>query len=1101
MWGGTRRLILIATGFTISFTACGGGSGGGSGGGVQPPPPIEDFSINISPSSVTVAQNSTSSISVNVASENGFTGTVSITFSGLPAGVTTNPTSPFSVISGQSTSIVFGAAANASPGSSSISAQGTSGSLTHTSVLTMTVQSGVVQSLSKTTYLRTDSVAALDSPPGEPHRRHILFDPTGQRFFVANQAMNRVDVLSSTGDALLTSIDAPGATNIDLSADGGTLWIATSLEQILSVDTHSLQVQQRYPIAGLTPIPSVVFNRPTELVSTSGGELFVRLQQPSVAQSFLASWDPSTNTITNLTSAAPAVFQNGMGVMARSADYTHFFAGANDGSGEAVLFDANGNVLAGPKVLTKGNIVFAALSGNGSKVSVLAGATGNREVLLFDSQLNLLGNYAASNASSLLFSHDGQTLYVAEALGNGRVITALSASSLQIIGQVPDIAIGGVPSVVEDINASQLLCGLSNRGVSFIDASQFVVLGAPAPMFAPAPVAQPAEGANTGGTVIKLGGTNFAGPASIRFGPQSAVGVSVTSSTQMQITTPASATTGAMNLTGYFSNNWIVLAPSSFSFAPSVAKILPNASGNDGGHTVEIYGYGFGSDPSKITVTIGGQTAAVQSVATMPAVANSLALDSTYPFSLEQITVATPPGASGKADVVVQTPTGSISVAKGFQFLASSKTFANPSLYKFILYDSARQMLYLSATDHVDMFNLATQVFQSPLEPPPNGPPPDAALRGLALTPDGSQLVVADFGAQSVYLVNPDGVANNGTKVAVGGVAGYLNSGPARVAATSAQSVFVGMSGEGSSNSGCNGCLGQMNLLASPPTFQPAPQPEVSSIIGAPLLQSDFTGDTVYLAFHNSPGGPVAAWSATSPDTFQFSSANDSSTDLTAAADGTYFALLSNSMTEIRDAGLVLVSTPTSPELESIPQRVAVPGIALHPSGALVYQPFLDGPAPAAPPATGIHGGIDIRDAHNGKLRLRVQLPEPFAMLSTDIDGLHGNFLTTDEYGQRLFAVTSSGLTIVQLASVPLGIGTLAPATGSAVGGTAVTLRGSGFQSGTKVTLGGKATTVTFKDMNTLSLITPVVTAGPQQIVLTNPDGETVSLDAAFYAQ
>jgi len=42
-------------------------------------------------------------------------------------------------------------------------------------------------------------------------------------------------------------------------------------------------------------------------------------------------------------------------------------------------------------------------------------------------------------------------------------------------------------------------------------------------------------------------------------------------------------------------------------------------------------------------------------------------------------------------------------------------------------------------------------------------------------------------------------------------------------------------------------------------------------------------------------------------------------------------------------------------------------------------------------------------------------------------DGLHGGFLTTDENGQRLFALTTSGLAIVQLAGIPLGIGTLSP--------------------------------------------------------------------------
>jgi hypothetical protein len=193
-----------------------------------------------------------------------------------------------------------------------------------------------------------------------------------------------------------------------------------------------------------------------------------------------------------------------------------------------------------------------------------------------------------------------------------------------------------------------------------------------------------------------------------------------------------------VNLTTYFSNNWIALAPFAFSFSPSIVKILPNAVKNSGGDTIEIYGYGFGSDPSKVTVMIGGQAA----------------------------------------------------------------TFANPGLHKFVLFDSSRRQIFLTATDHVDVYDLSAQVFRNPIEPPPmslHRMPPSGVLRSH---PDRSQLIVANFGAQSVYLINPDGVANNGAKAPVGGVAGYLNSGPAMVAATSADTVFVGLSGEGTSTGG-----------------------------------------------------------------------------------------------------------------------------------------------------------------------------------------------------------------------------------------------------------------------------------------------------------
>ena len=125
----------------------------------------------------------------------------------------------------------------------------------------------------------------------------------------------------------------------------------------------------------------------------------------------------------------------------------------------------------------------------------------------------------------------------------------------------------------------------------------------------------------------------------------------------------------------------------------------------------------------------------------------------------------------------------------------------------------------------------------------------------------------------------------------------------------------------------------------------------------------------------------------------------------------------------------------------------------------------------------------------------------------TDVDALHGDFLTIDENGQRLFAITSldgspqnAALTVVQLASVPLAIGSVSSPTISAAGGTSLTIRGSGFQSRIKVAIGGKPATATLVDMNTLTVGSPAVTSGPQPLTITNTSGETVSLDAAVTA-
>lgn len=1098
---GVRSLSSFVILFGSALTGC-------SGGGSSPTPkpqvaaPSPDFSLSVSTSSVSVPQGSASPpVTVSITPQNGFSAAVQVSLSILPAGVTSNPAGPFSVSVNQNVFLLFGAASNAPPGQFNITANATSGSLSHSQSLTLAVQSFTPANLPRSAYVENDSAPAIDTPSGQPARRQIVYDSANQRFYVANTAMNRVEVFAAAASTLQSSLDAPGASSVDLSTDGQTLWVGTTTEQILAVSTNTLQVVARYSVPGLSPIPSAVFIRPTEVLALAGGQALVRLRQAAAGESLLALWNPSSNIFSNLTTLAPAVFQNGAGVVARSGDHTCVLAAANDSSSELALFSANGVLLAGPVAPVAGTISVAAANSDGSRFAINVTAGGTSQILLLDAKFNTLASYATSGASSLLFSADGQSLYAVEPYGNASVLSVLSATNLQKTGQIPDIAIQGMPTRIAELGVAPFVYGLGNRGVTYLDISQTSSLPSTVPTFASAPVSQPSEGPAVGGTALTLSGANFSSSPQVRFGATNPVAASSASSSQVQVTSPPSVAPGPVNLTAYFSDGWLALAPNAFSYGPKILRVLPNAGSSAGGDTVNVYGYGFGGNSGNVTATIGGQVATIVSVDTLPAIIGALGLDATFPFPLERVVLKTPPGAAGKADLSITSAGGSVTSAKAFQYLTSSQTYANAALHKFIVYEPSRQRLYLSATDHVDVFDLNTQNFVSAIEPPPNGPPPDAGLRGLAFTPDHSQLLVADFGAQNVYLISPDGAAYNGAAVNVGGVAGFSASGPARVAATSAQTVFVSLSGEGTSTGSCNNCLGQMNLLASPPAYQPAPQPEVNALTGAPLLQADTAGDTAYLAYGSAPGGPVGQWIAASPNAFSLSTALDLSTDLATSGDGTLFALRANNTSEIRAPSLALLSTSAAPEIENIPNRVAVPGVVLHPSGALIYEPFLDGPPPTAPLATGIHGGIDIRDAHNGQLRLRVYLPDPFAMLNTDIDGLHGGFLTTDEKGQRLFALTSRGLTIVQLANVPLGIGTLNPSIGAAAGGVSVTVRGSGFQTGLTATLGGKAATVVITDASTLTLTTPATYAGPQQLVLANTDGESVSLDAAYTAQ
>jgi hypothetical protein len=1072
-----------------------GCGGGGASSFVQPPPPpVADFSISIPSGPLTVNQGASSQpVVVTVNSLNGFSGTVQISLSGLPSGVTSNPVSPFGVAAGSSASVIFGAAASATTGNFTVMAQGSSGALSHSGSLSLTIQPAAAAALPRTTFVRTDSIAAADNSAGEPHHRHAVYDAARKQVFAANRAMNRVEVFSSIDLTRKAQLAVPAASSADLSADGATLWIGTVTNDAVAIDPQSLQIRARYTIPALAPVPNSAFDRPEELLAMANGNLMVRLRQASQSEALLALWNPISNSMVNLTSAEPQLFQNGLGAMARSGDHSRLVVAASDSSGELAVFDANGNAVSGPRGLGNGSIPLVAANADGSRIAVVLAANGGSQLFLLDGALNSVAGPLSSQVASMVFARDGSSLSVTQKLPGSGAITILDGRDLHVLGQVPDAAVEGNPSELEDADETGALFGLGNRGVVLVDASKPINLAGAAPIFSAAPMMQPSEGPSAGGTVTTVTGQNFSALTELNFGTQVATNPSVIGNTQIQVSSPPNVASGPSNVTAYFSNGWLALAPDAFSYGPQILQVLPNTAAKGGGDTIQIYGYGFGSDASKVTVKIAGASATVQKLDS----AAALGLASDYPFSLERVTLTVPAGGAGKADVVVSTPTGSATGTRALQYLQSVQSFAKPGFYRFILYDQKRQRLYLTNIEHLDVFDLASQQFLGTIQPP-GGPSLTSGLRGLSLTPDASQLIVADFGAQSVYLMDPD--TRTGSAIAVGGVAGFANSGPARVAATSTQTVFVGLSGEGGTTGGCSACLAQMNLAVSPPAIQPAPQPEVTAITGTPLVQGNAAGDHVFVVFGTAPGGPVASWSATVPNQFATANANSSAIDLGVSADGTSFATQNNATTEIRASDLSLAAVPALAEITQIPGRVIAPGLAMHPSGALLYQPFLTG----APGAAATRGGVDIFDARSGVLRLRVFLPE---QLLTDVDALHGSFLAVDETGARLFALTSSdgtaqnaAVTVVQLANVPLAIGTISPNAGSTAGGTALTIRGSGFQAGASAKLGGKPAAVVFKDGSTLTITTPALAGGPQQIIITNPDGESVQVDAAFVA-
>ena len=123
-------------------SACGGGKSTPSPSDPTPPLPSADFNLQVVTTTVPAQQNGIApEAEVKVTPTNGFTGTVTLTASGMPAGVSVVDIGVSKIPSGGSGygGLEFAASNAAAVGSSTITLTATSGALTHTATFTLQV--------------------------------------------------------------------------------------------------------------------------------------------------------------------------------------------------------------------------------------------------------------------------------------------------------------------------------------------------------------------------------------------------------------------------------------------------------------------------------------------------------------------------------------------------------------------------------------------------------------------------------------------------------------------------------------------------------------------------------------------------------------------------------------------------------------------------------------------------------------------------------------------------------------------------------------------------------------------------------------------------
>ena len=131
-----RCIAGILSLLVLLLSACGGVTSTPS----PPPelPPGADFSISLSTSSAsTEVGGQTSPVTVSVTGINGFNLSVGVAVYGIPEGIASSPTAPFSVAAGSSQQLTF--AAPAAAGTFTVTLLATNGALSHSATLTLTV--------------------------------------------------------------------------------------------------------------------------------------------------------------------------------------------------------------------------------------------------------------------------------------------------------------------------------------------------------------------------------------------------------------------------------------------------------------------------------------------------------------------------------------------------------------------------------------------------------------------------------------------------------------------------------------------------------------------------------------------------------------------------------------------------------------------------------------------------------------------------------------------------------------------------------------------------------------------------------------------------
>jgi hypothetical protein len=920
-------------------------------------------------------------VSLSATGTNGFSSQISVQVNGLPSGVSASPGNVV-LTPGNAQQVTLSAAANAAVSSSTVIFTGTSGALTHSTQLTLTVKAAPAPAPaalpSHTRYLRTDAAVPYF---GYLNMHWIVYTPGLARYFVTDPWSNHVFVVDGTTFQKIATLDVPGAYGIDDTSDHSKIYVGTQIGDVYSIDPAALAVTQRYPAAQIGPNGFAAYSA---LVLADGRLALLGGQGgiPSVdGYTSFALWSPTDNSITAYTPAACVPMGN-IGVFTRTPDRTKLVIASIDGDDTLCELD----ITTGTSIHTAGPgfIWRVTISPDGNLIILPTGPQYSGQAVVYDAhtlaqiaQFNVSGD--TSSSSGFFVSADSKTLFTP----SSTIVYAYDLSTGQQVGWLPNIDVpplagGGVVGPIsgpnfQAVDNTGLLVGPMEEGIGFVDSAAMRT-GALATQFTNGYLSPP-SGPVTGGTPTKWTDPNALGTLeAVYFGANKASSVSAASG-YINATSPPGLP-GPVDIYAFTTDGGMQLIPEGFSYGPWVVQATPDMATAEGGGVGVLYGYGFGpigpstTIPSGLEISVGGNPATI--LAYGPNAYGTAA----PPFPLQAVTYTVPPGNIGSADIQVTDSSGTTIVSGAMTYLSAIQRFPlSGSVLAQGIYDPYRNLYYFTDATKVQVFSRTQGQWLTPMSLPGA-----QRLWGIALSPDGSKLAVSDINAAVIYLIDPSNPASVksfsvvtdpcGVAISDGGFVYYAGFVPDVYGYRSYFKLDT-----------ASGTITDYGI----PGGDPATDRYLRTVISA---------DNSHVYF-NTDGAVFTINTAT--DTIQYAM------DDQGCCYGDYDLALSGNQTRFEASSYLYDANLNAESYLGLSDREAlnisyVYGIKLSPDGSLVFQP------------TTI--GIDVLDGRIGTLRNRISLP---VAMSSNYDAL-----VADGKDNLLVAITGQGdgIAVIDLRSI-----------------------------------------------------------------------------------